>query len=479
MNEKTANILKIFEILNLIPRCSKNEQAISNWLCQWAEDNNFSYKKDKINNIVIDIPGTPGYENSPILILQGHMDMVCEKNHGTVHDFTKDPIVSTNEDGWLKAKGTTLGADNGIAIAIALNLALDSSIEHPPLELLFTVDEETGLTGANNLGSEFLKGRILINIDSEDEGVFTIGCAGGRDTHIHLPLSYEKLPSEFISRRIKISNLAGGHSGIDINKQKANANLLLGRFLLAVSQKIKLISMNGGTAHNALAREAYAEIAYNISDETMIQEKITEFQKIFKSNYATADPNIKIDLEDNVKLPKSFIKDELKNKIILLLHVVPHGVQSMNTTIEGLVESSSNLARISSDNSEFSILSSQRSSSMSLLDNITDKIESAGRLANAKVYSGNGYPSWDPNFDSPLLSRCKNAYKTTFQKDAVVEIIHAGLECGIIGSKYDGMDMISIGPTIKYPHSPDEKLKIDSLDKIQIFLEALFRSFSK
>ncbi|MCP4112888.1 MAG: aminoacyl-histidine dipeptidase [Desulfobacteraceae bacterium] len=479
MHEKTSEILELFENINKIPRCSKNETAISGWLKKWAENNRFEANQDKIGNLVITVPATQGYENAPIIVLQGHMDMVCEKTPDSDHDFTKDPIQHICDGDWLKADKTTLGADNGIGIAISLALAADKNIAHPKLELLLTVDEETGLTGANKLEPGFIEGRILINLDSENEGVFTVGCAGGRETEIILPLSFSSFPGEYCAWKIMAHGMAGGHSGIDIIKPRANANKILAQALDAVRQRfsIRMLDITGGSAHNAIPREAEAVIVCSPSHAQVLQDIINEFEKTVRKEYSSSEKSISVTVSrEDIKDKKVSLTSELTDTVINLMLAMPHGVAEMCADIDGLVETSGNFAIIKIREEKLHITSSQRSSVLSRLLGITAKTEATAALAGAKAETGTGYPAWQPDMDSPLLKRCKTVYENLFNKEPVVETVHAGLECGVIGSKYEGTDMISIGPVIENPHSPDEKLYIPSVAKIWDFLAEILRS---
>ena len=474
MNKSSEKVLKVFEEISKIPRCSKNEKKISDWLVNWAKEHNFDVKRDAAMNVLISVPATKGYENKPIIVLQGHMDMVCEKTPDSKHDFSKDPIEFIFDGDWLKANKTTLGADNGIALAIALAMVEDETVAHPPLELLFTVDEETGLTGANALESDFLKGKILINIDSEDEGVFTVGCAGGRDTKINLPLEFES-PKESNAFEIKVSGLQGGHSGVDIKEVRANANILLARVLDALNKEIgiKIVNIKGGSAHNAIPRDALAGFTTNDKENAIAIAK--KFETIFQDEYGKFEPTLAVTITD-IDMPEKVTNAKTTDKIIALMLSMPHGIAFFSKDIEGLVETSNNFATIDMEDNKLKILSSQRSSIASRLDYLTRKIEEVAFLSGADYESGNGYPAWQPDMESSLLKKCVEVYETLYSKKPVVEVIHAGLECGIIGAKYDGMEMISIGPTIKNPHSPDEKLYLPSVEKIWDFLVAYFKS---
>ena len=476
----TKKILECFEEISKIPRQSKHEEKICAWLQDWAKKNDFGVKTDAVNNIVIQVPGSPGYENSPTLVLQGHVDMVCEKTPDSNHDFSKDPIKFVYDGDWLTADKTTLGADNGIAIAMALVLAQEKDMEHPPLELLFTVDEETGLTGARSLEPGFIEGKILLNLDSEDEGYFTVGCAGGKDTTSTFPLEFSAISENMLAYELNVGGHTGGHSGVDINCHRANAILSLARVLqkLANLADIQLASIQGGSAHNAIPRDAYAILLVKEADVEKLTSAVSEIEKVLKQEYKNTDPDLAIKFSPSSKeLGKKAVSREQIQKIAQFIQAIPHGINSMSTDMKGLVETSNNLATVTITNGKLEILTSQRSSVMSRLDALTQRIEGIANISGGEAKSGGGYPSWQPNMESPLLARCLKVYRETLNKEPVVDVIHAGLECGIIGSKYEGMDMISFGPTIKNPHCPDEKIKIDTIGQIWQFLIALLKSF--
>ena len=479
-HEETKQILSLFEAISAIPRCSKNEEKIAAFMMDWAQQNGLSAKQDKVGNVLIRVPATPGYEQTGTVVIQGHMDMVCEKTAESTHDFSKDPIRFVFDGDWLKADKTTLGADNGIALAMAMTLALDKDAAHPPLELLFTVDEETGLTGANALQGDFIEGKILLNIDSEDEGVFTVGCAGGRDTHISLALQYEDPPAGFVMARLKASGMTGGHSGVNINEERANAVRVLVRAILQLQNQtdLRIADIAGGTAHNAIPRDAWADIFMAKDSFKDIEITVAELDQVFKKEFKNTDPNLKLSVEPMPEtIGKRALTADSSPKIANLLFALPHGVAAMSTDMPGLVETSNNLANIKIRNSKLEIITSQRSSVMTRLHALTLRIEIIGRLAGAEVVSGNGYPAWQPNMQSPLLARCQVVYERLFGKKPHIEAIHAGLECGIIGDKKAGMDMISFGPTLKNPHSPDEKIHVESIGKIWDFLVELLKTF--
>ncbi len=474
---KTKTIVDWFEQINSIPRCSKNEKAICDWLVSWAEKNGFEARTDKVMNLVIEVPATAGMEDKPICILQGHMDMVCEKTKGSTHDFDKDAVPVRESDGWLHADHTTLGADNGIAIAMALALALDDSTAHPPLELLFTVDEETGLTGATALEPGFLKGKLLLNLDSEDEGIFTVGCAGGKDAHVTVPVNPVTPPDGYHAFKLIAGGMRGGHSGVDIHQQRANAIKVLARALDAIQSKtdLRLVELSGGTAHNAIPRDAEALIVVPAAGAELAQQTVAELAGKLKIECAQTDPGVVLEFESGGQ-PEQVLSTEETRRLLDCLLVFPHGVAEMSNDIEGLVETSNNMATIKTGASQIELLSSQRSSNMDKLDLLTEQIRAVARLAGGECEVGGGYPAWQPNMDSPLLAKCQAVYQEMFGKEPVVEIIHAGLECGIIGAKYEGMDMISFGPTIKNPHSPDETIEVETIGKVWDFLAALLKA---
>lgn len=474
MNKQISKILTIFEQINTIPRKSKNEEQISNWLVDWAKSHNFKVKQDEAQNVYIYIPATKGRDQDPTVILQGHMDMVCEKTPESTHDFTKDPIMHITEGDWLHANNTTLGADNGIAIAIALVLATDNEVSHPAMEIFVTVDEETGLVGANSLVKENLNGRILLNLDSEDEGVFTIGCAGGRDVNIKQPLNLETL-SGYETYKISIDGLQGGHSGVDINKERANANIICVRLMQYIHKNIdniRLVSLMGGSAHNAIPRNACAEIALPSPSINKLSAIMNKYIPLVEEEYRPFEKEIKLTCQKTGNTTNAYSKNNT-NTIIELINALPHGVAKRSSNIEGLVETSNNFATMNTKNNTLNICCSQRSSSKISLDWMVSKVESIAKLADISYKTEIGYPSWQPDTNSKLLTLCKDVYRKHFDKEPVIEIIHAGLECGIIGSNIENIDMISFGPTIQNPHSPQERLFIPSLIKIWEFIVAL------
>ncbi len=480
MQQQIVDILEIFEQINAIPRESKNEQAISGWLTQWAEQRGLATRSDKWGNVVIEVPASNGYEDAPTLVIQGHMDMVCEKTADSNHDFSKDPVRSLIDGDWLTADRTTLGADNGIAIAMGLALAESENTAHPALELLFTVDEEQGMTGAANIEPGFISGKVMLNLDSEDEGVFTIGCSGGRETIIELPLAMEPLPAAMEVCSLKVDGLMGGHSGIDIGKHRACANKLLSRALHRLQQAcpLRLVRLQGGTAHNAIPRQALGEIAVEQGRFESLRQIVQDCQSELNSEFAARESFLSLTFERiHSNENKSAAAGPDSRRAVLLLNAVPHGVVSMSADVEGKVETSTSFAVLGFSDGKLEVLTSQRSSVMSRLDALSAEIASIAALAGAQYRFGSEYPAWPANMQSPLIVRCGRLYSSMFGKEPVFEIIHAGLECAVLGRTYPEMDMISLGPTIENPHSPDERMNIPSLEKVWKFLLELLKSF--
>lgn len=475
----TRKILDAFEQISKVPRPSKREEKIVAWLLDWASKNGLEARTDKAMNVLIEVPASEGFENSQTLVLQGHMDMVCEKTKDYEHDFDRDPIkLIYTDDGWLTADQTTLGADNGIAIAMAMVAATDKAVGHPHLELLFTTDEETGLTGASSLQPGFIKGKQLLNVDSEDEGVFTVGCAGGEDARLKLPFVVDESLPGHNAFRLVCGGMSGGHSGIDIIEGRANALKLLfrGIHLLHKNSDVRIARVNGGTARNAIARDAEAILLIPSNATESAIAIVTELQEKARTEFGKTEPNLSIDLiaEEGDHLATNA---DTTRRAIDTVFAYPHGVHAMSKDIDGLAETSNNMATIKTEDGKMVILSNQRSSNMDSLALLCEQVLSVARLAGAEGETSGGYPSWKPNMESELLARCLRVYEDRFGREPVVEAIHAGLECGIIGSKYEGMDMISFGPTIKNPHSPDEKIEIESIGKTWDFLVALFESY--
>lgn len=505
MHPKTRQILEIFEEINKIPRCSKHEEKLALWLQEWGRSRGFEVKTDSVNNVLIRVPATPGYEHSPGIVLQGHMDMVCEKSKGSKHDFSRDPIRCVYDGDWLKGDGTSIGADNGIALAIGMALSeagKKGEIGHPHLELLFTVDEETGLTGAMGLEKGFIENRTLLNIDSEDEGVFIVGCAGGKNSRITLPLELETFEygngSRFVLCKLMVEGLEGGHSGVEIHRQRANAIQLFAKVFSGLRDQvgkecIRLILLSGGTTHNAIPNFTDAFVALDRAKFEQAEKLVSEFGKKLRSEYAKKDPEIVLsfrEVENGVVFensggkvtrkevtPNMAFSSGTEEQLLMLLLSLPHGVYRFSDSIPGLVETSNNLATVRTGENEIKIITSQRSSVMSKLAEISGKVEAVAKLAGAVVEHEAGYSAWEPNLESVLLSKCRQVYLQTFGKEPEIEVVHAGLECGVIGSKYESMEMISLGPTVKDPHSPAERIFIPSIEKVWIFLVNLLKNY--
>ena len=458
------SLFRFFGEILSIPRPSKHEEKMTEYLVNWAKERNLEYVSDEIGNVIIRKGATKGKENSPWVCLQSHIDMVCEKNSDKDFDFEKDAIVPKIEGEWLKADGTTLGADDGIGVATALAILYANDIEHGPIECLFTVDEETGLSGAEALSADVLKSRILLNLDSEDEGEIFIGCAGGIDTVAKLPYDKEETP-DAPAFKIMVKGLKGGHSGDDINKGLACANKILNRILWSLDKEmdLRLSCFEGGNLRNAIAREANATFVVAQADVELMKEIVEKFAVDLKYEFRTTEPDMEITLSE-VEKP-AFVVDMLsQDNLLNVLYACPHGVLAMSREIPGFVETSTNLASVKMKEDHFFITTSQRSSVESAKYAAAYRVESCFLLAGADVEHGDGYPGWAPNPESKILKIAVDAYKKLFNKEPIVRAIHAGLECGLIGEKYPGMDMISYGPTLRGVHSPDERLEIKTVE---------------
>ncbi len=459
-----------------VPRPSKKEEQIIAFLLDWGKKHGIETIKDHAGNILMRKPASKGYEKRPTVILQAHMDMVCEKNSDTVHDFLKDPIQPYIDGEWLKAKGTTLGADNGIGMAAMMAVLLDNDIKHPALECLFTVDEETGLTGAFELKAGFLSGKKLLNLDSEDDGEIFIGCAGGIDTVVNIPYKTVAAPTDLYYCKISVKGLSGGHSGDDIDKGRANANKLLNRFLWNVNRETPLYiaEINGGNLRNAIPREAYAMVGVDKNFKEELAVMLNRYIADVSGEYAATEHNIKITI-DTEATPKSVIESDVVSRLLNSLYACPNGIIRMSDDMPGLVETSTNLASVKmKDGKTIEIVTSQRSSVASAKKDIASMVESVFVLAGADVKHSEGYPGWKPNPNSELAQKLSASYKKLFNKEAKIRAIHAGLECGLFSEKYPDMDMVSFGPTMRGVHSPDERLHIKDTEKFyQLLIDVL------
>jgi len=461
------------EILQ-VPRPSKKEGKIIAWLENFARKHVLDLKKDEIGNILISKPASKGYESHQTIVLQSHVDMVCEKNSDTKHDFENDPILTFIDGEWLKTHGTTLGADDGIGMAAALAILADTNLKHGPLECLFTVDEETGLTGAFNLQTGFFSGKTLINLDSEDDEEILIGCAGGIGTVAKFTIQYFENKTHTSAFELKISGLNGGHSGDDINKGLANANKILVRIINESFSKfdLRLSFLDGGNLHNAIAREARAILNLNQNEVADFKMFINSIFEEIKKEFNVTETNLKIELTPSNTSEKVY-SDAFQKTIIQALVVCPHGVHSMSRTIENLVETSTNLASIKTIENELVVTTSQRSSYEPSKNDIAEQVAIVFQMAGAKVSHNEGYPGWAPNVNSALLKTACDVFETLFAHKPQIKAIHAGLECGLFLEKYKELDMISIGPTMRGVHSPDERLHIPSVTKFWNFLTGI------
>ncbi len=471
-------VWEIFDEITKIPRCSKKEDKIRNFLVEWAKRHNIEVKVDKAGNVLMKKNATPGYENRVPIVLQSHMDMVCEKNSDSPHNFETDPIKTKIEGGWVTAEGTTLGADDGIGMAAQMAILIDDTLQHGPIEALFTVDEETGLTGAFNMEEGFFEGKILLNLDSEDEGEIFIGCAGGIDTVGYFNFHSLPGPKSHQALKISISGLKGGHSGDDINKNRGNAIKILNRFLWTMNKKygIEIHKFEGGNLRNAIPREAYAIITVPHKYKENVRADFNKFIAEIENEIKIVEPDIKLDLESH-DLPSDVIDNETKNNILNVIYGLPNGVISMSKRMKGLVETSTNLASIKwLDNNTIELTTSQRSEVDSAKYDIANSIEAVMTLGKGKVEHSGGYPGWTPNPNSQILSVAENIYENLFGKKPIVRSIHAGLECGLFLEKYPYLDMISFGPTLRDVHSPDERIEIESVEKFYNFLKEIIKS---
>ncbi|MBC8319433.1 MAG: aminoacyl-histidine dipeptidase [Bacteroidetes bacterium] len=468
-------IWQYFKEILEIPRPSKKEEKIINYLITFGNNHNLETIQDETGNVLIRKPAVAGMENRKSVVLQSHIDMVCEKNNDKIHDFENDPIESIIEDGWVKANDTTLGADDGIGIATQLAILALDNIEHGPIECLFTVDEESGLTGAMGLKPGFIQSSILLNLDSEDEGQLFIGCAGGQDTQAWLPFDYEETPAGHIAFQITVTGLKGGHSGDEIEKGHANANKILNRFLWCKKDEfnIMLNKFDGGNLRNAIAREAYAIVLVPEEHEKNIVAAVADFEAMSKVEFNITEPDMEVSIKE-VELPEVVIDNESFDELVNAIYACPHGVIAMSQTIENFVETSTNLASVKFLDDEILITTSQRSSVESEKQDITNMVKSVFKLAGARTKTSDGYAAWTPNPNSEIVRITEKSYMKLFNSKPEVLAIHAGLECGLLGEKYPDMDMISYGPTIKRAHSPEEKIEIETVPKFwKLTLEVL------
>lgn len=470
-------VFEIFDEITKVPRPSKKEGKIRQYLLDFAKKHDIAVKTDEVGNVVMTKAATPGHENAPTVILQGHMDMVCESNHKGF-DFENEAIKTIVDGDWVKADGTTLGADNGIGMAASLAAFIDPSYEHGPLEALFTVDEETGMTGANNLGEGMISGSILLNLDSEDDAELFIGCAGGIDTLATFTYNRSFAPTDFLYFRVAVENGLGGHSGGDIHLGRANANKLVARFLfnLMKEYEVSVSEFAGGNLRNAIPRAAHAVFGVHTSHKEKVVTALNVYAATVAKEYEGVEPTLKLSLE-SVETPDFCMDSQTSRNLVYAIYAAPHGVISMSRDLEGLVETSTNLAAVKMiPDNKVLITTSQRSSVESRKLDIANRVEAVFALAGAEVEHGEGYPGWTPNMKSPIMAIARDAYKELYGVTPAIKAIHAGLECGLFLTKYPHLDMVSFGPTLRDVHSPSERMNIPAVEK---FYEQLKLTLSK
>ncbi|QIR15311.1 aminoacyl-histidine dipeptidase [Shewanella aestuarii] len=466
-----------FEQICAIPHPSKYEQALSSHIQQWAKSKGLAVVEDKVGNLIIRKPATPGMENRKVVALQAHIDMVPQKNADKVHDFEKDPIEAYVDGEWVKANGTTLGSDNGIGMASALAILGSDDIKHGPLEVLLTIDEEAGMTGAFGLEAGYLDAEILINTDSEQEGEIYMGCAGGVDAQISIPLSWQAPELSNKAFKLTLSGLKGGHSGVNIHLGRGNANKLLARFLFAQSDllALELVDFNGGSLRNAIPREASVSFMLPAENVPALETAISEFQALVRQELAIADPGMLLTLTA-IDTPAKVIGEDAQNSLIDLLHACPNGVMRMSDEVEGVTETSLNVGVINTEQESIEILCLIRSLIDSGREEIQGMLNALTNLAGASIEFSGAYPGWKPDSTSPVMAIVRETYNDIYKKDPTIMVIHAGLECGLFKEPYPHMDMVSIGPTIRYPHSPDEMVNIETVGQYwQLLLAVLER----
>jgi len=470
-NLNPSSLWEIFFELTQIPRPSKMEHRAVIYAKEFGEKLELKTYVDKTGNVIIKKPATSGYENRQGVILQAHLDMVPQKNSDTEHDFENDPIDAYIDGDWVKARGTTLGADNGMGIAAALAVLQDEGLKHGPIEVLLTVDEETGMTGAFQLERGVLDGKILVNLDSEDEGELYIGCAGGMDTSGKLRYLDEPVSPDSTALELAITGLKGGHSGLDIHLGRGNANVLMSRFMLDMAEKlnIRLSSMEGGSLRNAIPREAFVIVTVPAENKDNLLAAVNDYEEIFKAELGSVETNLSFRASET-ESPSTIIDKASQDILLRMICGMPNGVIRMDPDVPGVTETSTNLAIVKTGEGEIDVLCLLRSSIDTAKFSLGSSLQSVLELAGAEVTHSGTYPGWKPNMDSPILTTMQSVYEKDFGRIPEVKVIHAGLECGIIGDAYPGLDMISFGPTIRFPHSPDEKVHIESVQKFWDFL---------
>jgi dipeptidase D len=472
-----ARVWHYFAEIAQVPRCSKHEERIREYVLKTVKRLGLEAQVDGVGNVAVRKPASGGHERAPGVALQGHLDMVCEKNKDKVHDFSKDPLELVRKGDWMMADGTTLGADNGVAVASILAILEDQALSHGPLEALFTIDEETGLTGAGGLGSDLLESRILLNLDSEEEYAVYVGCSGGRDTTGTWTVTFDDTPGKTVAGQLTVTGLKGGHSGLEIDKGRGNAVKILGRALNQLDALgARITSLQGGNKRNAIPREADALVWVPADEWEEAMQAIAWFDEVARAELHSVEPDLKIQLAHQKGARRSgVIKKSVQKKLLQAISALPHGVVKMSADIEGLVETSTNVASVATDRAKKRIVlaTSQRSSVASEIEEICHTVSSILTLAGAEADGSDGYPGWKPNLDSEILKVAITVHKQMFGKEPAVKAIHAGLECGIIGEKMPGMDMVSFGPTLEGVHSPDERLNIPSVGRFYQYLTGI------
>ncbi len=457
-------VWQFFDKICSMPHPSKHEEQLAQYIVDWATHEKLSVVRDKVGNIIIKKPATAGMENRKTVVLQAHIDMVPQKNDDTTHDFLTDPIRPFVDGDWVTAEGTTLGADNGIGAASCLAVLAAKDVEHGPLEVLLTIDEETGMTGAFGLEAGLLDAEILLNTDSEQEGEVYVGCAGGVDAQLTLNFERESLPESFVAKTLQIKGLKGGHSGCDIHTGRANANKLLGRFLATHAENLglRLLSVRGGSLRNAIPREAYADVALPAENVEKLAQTFAEFEALLQQDLGRVETDIALVVQ-HTELTAAFDKAS-QNRLVALLNACPNGVIRMSDDIQGVVETSLNLGVVTTDGNQVNLLCLIRSLTDSGRTYVETMLHSLSDLAGANIEFSGAYPGWKPDPESEIMQVFRNTYETLYGRLPQIMVIHAGLECGLFKEPYPNMDMISFGPTIKYPHSPDEKVEIKTVD---------------
>lgn len=476
-NLQPESLWKHFAQLSAIPRASTNEAAVREYARSVANASRLESIRDHSGNLIVRKPAHPGRESAPTTLLQAHLDMVCEKNEGTAHNFDTDPIQLVRDGDWLKADGTTLGADNGIGVAAALAVMESKDLAHGPLEFAFTIDEETGMTGASEFEPGVLKSRYYLNLDNEELGTLCIGCAGGLNTTARRKVTLVP-PSGDSAFRVKVSGLHGGHSGVDIHLGRGNAIRVIGALLQEILDRlpgVQLASVNGGSAHNAIPREAAAVVVLPASREKELQSLIASAEAADKSEIGSFDPDLRLSAAKTNLPAKVFDAADARNTAALLVSL-PHGVLSMSPDVPGLVQTSTNIATVTTKDALLTIVTSQRSAIAASKEAAARRVATVARLAGFEVEHDSRYPGWKPEPHSELVQKLQAAHQKLFGQPATLIAMHAGLECGVIGEKYPGMQMISFGPTIRYPHSPNERVQISTVQSFWNYLTLVLES---